>query len=252
MLGKLGSTGLDHPCTRAFGGQAADRTGLLTAIAVAFRAIASQGQIGLPAGHGQVDVSENLGVEQSAVQIATGVVDAIAFAQGIEVVALPWVALTGHHQGVEDRAVLADIGAVVLLDQGKFVVDKANVERRVVDDQLRALDEVEELIGDFLEARFVFDKVVGDAVHRNRAFVDFAIRLQVNVEMPPSQTPADQFNTADFDDPVTIGHRHTGGFGIEYDATHASLPSLHPHRGWPVDRPSRYPDGRYDRAPTAR
>jgi hypothetical protein len=38
-------------------------------------------------------------------------------------------------------------------DQGEFVVDEANVERRVMDDQLRAFDELEELVGDLVAKR---------------------------------------------------------------------------------------------------
>jgi hypothetical protein len=34
--------------------------------------------------------------------------------------------------------------------------------------------------------------------------------------MPTGQAPAHELDTADLDDPVTIGDRHTGGFGIEY------------------------------------
>ncbi|GLH49192.1 hypothetical protein RS3R2_28780 [Pseudomonas lactis] len=35
--------------------------------------------------------------------------------------------------------------------------------------------------------------------------------------MAAGQAAPHQFDTADFDDPVTIGHRHAGGFGIEYN-----------------------------------
>ncbi|GGL24025.1 hypothetical protein GCM10009091_02190 [Pseudomonas brenneri] len=35
--------------------------------------------------------------------------------------------------------------------------------------------------------------------------------------MPTGETAAHQLDTTDFNDPVTIGHRHAGGFGIEYN-----------------------------------
>ena len=41
------------------------------------------------------------------------------------------------------------------------------------------------------------------------------IRLQVEVEVAPGKAPPDQFDAADLDDPVAIGYRHTGSFGIE-------------------------------------
>ena len=42
----------------------------------------------------------------------------------------------------------------------------------------------------------------------------------VDVEVATGQAAPLQLDTADLDDPVTIGHRHAGGFGIQYDATH--------------------------------
>jgi hypothetical protein len=36
------------------------------------------------------------------------------------------------------------------------------------------------------------------------------------MEMPAGQAPTDQLDTTDFDNPVAVGHRHAGGFGIEY------------------------------------
>jgi hypothetical protein len=37
------------------------------------------------------------------------------------------------------------------------------------------------------------------------------------VEVTPSEAATHQFDTADFNDPVAVGHRHAGGFGIEYN-----------------------------------
>ncbi|MCY1447816.1 hypothetical protein D9M71_644540 [compost metagenome] len=114
-----------------------------------------------------------------------------------------------------------DVGPIVLADQGEFVVEKADIERRVMDDQLRALDELEEFLGHFGETRLADQKLVGDAVNANGALVTLTIRLQVDMEMPAGRAPAHQLDTADLDDPVAIGDRHTGGFGIEYHTTHA-------------------------------
>src|SRR5690606_14718347 len=109
----------------------------------------------------------------------------------------------------------------------------------------------EELVGHVLEARLVGDELVGDAVHRDGALVDLAIRVEVDVEVAPGQAPSFQLDAADLDDAVAIGHRHAGGFGIQYDTTHASSPLLLRRRGWPAGRPSRCPGARYGRAPTA-
>jgi hypothetical protein len=37
--------------------------------------------------------------------------------------------------------------------------------------------------------------------------------------MPAGQAPTDQLDTTDFDNPVAVGHRHAGGFGIEYNGS---------------------------------
>ena len=45
----------------------------------------------LSAGHGQVDIRQDFGVQQGPVQIPLGIVHPVALAQGVQVVALPGV-----------------------------------------------------------------------------------------------------------------------------------------------------------------
>ncbi|KWV86367.1 hypothetical protein PFLmoz3_03985 [Pseudomonas fluorescens] len=82
---------------------------------------------------------------------------------------------------------LGDVRTVGLPHQGKFIVDETDVERRVMDDQLGAIDEFEELIGHFGEARLALEEFVSDAVDANRALVTVAVRLQVDVEVAAGQ-----------------------------------------------------------------
>ena len=110
-----------------------------------------------------------------------------------------------------------NIRTVRLPHQGKFVIDEADVERRVMDDQLCAVDELEEFIGHFGETRLALEEFIGDAVDANRAFVTFPVRLQVHMEVATGEATTHEFDTADFNDPVAVGHRHAGGFGIEYN-----------------------------------
>ncbi|MCY1379956.1 hypothetical protein D9M69_677260 [compost metagenome] len=88
-----------------------------------------------------------------------------------------------------------------------------------MDDQLRALDELEELFGHLGKTRLAHEEFVGDAVDADRALVTFAIGLQVHMEVPARQASADQLDTTDFDNPVAVGHRHAGGFGVEYNGS---------------------------------
>jgi hypothetical protein len=39
------------------------------------------------------------------------------------------------------------------------------------------------------------------------------------MKVPARQASADQLDTTDFDNPVAVGHRHAGGFGVEYNGS---------------------------------
>ena len=98
-------------------------------------------QRALAAGHRQIDVEQHLRVEQRAVQLALRVVDAIALAQRIEAVALAGVQLSRERQRVEHRAE-ADTCRRRRPAGAELRVEERDVEGRVVDDQLRAADEL--------------------------------------------------------------------------------------------------------------
>ncbi len=119
---------------------------------------------------------------------------------------------------------LGDIGPLGVNSQARELhIDEAHVEGRVMDDQFRAFDEFEEAVGDLGEAWLVGDELVGDAVDRDGTLVDLPIRIEIDMEMPPGQTPANDFHSPDLDDPMPIGHRHAGGFGIQHYVSHRYL-----------------------------
>src|SRR5690606_28393986 len=86
----------------------------------------------------------------------------------------------------------------------EFRFQKADVERRVVGDDLRVADELEELLRDVGEARLVAQEIVADPVHRERAVVDASLRVQVPVERSPARTPRTEFDATDLDDPMPL------------------------------------------------
>lgn len=53
--------------------------------------LAAKAERDLPTGHRQVDIGQDLGIEQGAVQIAMTIVDRVSLAQRVETVALPWM-----------------------------------------------------------------------------------------------------------------------------------------------------------------
>ena len=72
------------------------------------------------------------------------------------------IALAGKRSraitGIDHRAAIGDL-PVLRAQQRQFVVEEAQVERRVVDDQLGAIDEGKEFIGDLREVRLVSQKL---------------------------------------------------------------------------------------------
>ena len=99
-------------------------------------------------------------------------------------------------------------------------VDEADVERGVVDDQLRAGDERAQLVRDLGELRRVGELRGADAVHGERTGVDLALGVDVLVELLAGEPAVQQFDAADFDETVTAVRIEAGRFGIENDFTH--------------------------------
>jgi len=67
-------------------------------------ATASERQRHLAAGHSEVDVRKYFRIEQGAVQIAMGIVDIVAPAQGVEVVLLARMHAASQCQRIEHAA----------------------------------------------------------------------------------------------------------------------------------------------------
>ncbi len=152
-------------------------------------------------------------------QVAAGVVDPVAPAQGVEAVALPGMQLPSERQRVE-HAPLARHRAADRRQACQLSVEETDVEGRVVDHELGILDELEELASHVREARLRGEELVGDAVHGERAGVHFAIRAEVAMEAAPGHAPVAHLDAADLDDAVALRDLEAGGFGVEDDLAH--------------------------------
>ena len=150
------------------------------------------------------------------------VVDFIAFAQRIQGVLAAGVQLARHRQRVGH---LAQLGNQRLLDAGQLGIQKAHVERRVVNDQLSATDVLQEIVGDFGKLGFVFKVLEADAMHLGGALIDFALGMNAFVESIARDPTADHFHAGDLDDAMPLSRIEAGGLGIENDqAAHAAFP----------------------------
>ncbi len=171
-------------------------------------------------------------------QRAAAVVDLQASAQRIERVRLAGVGLARHQQRVDDAGDLAAQRAAA--DAAQFLVEEAEVESRVVDDQLGALQIGQQFVGDRGKQRLVGEEVVAQAVHAHGVLAAAPLRVEIVVQVAPGQAPVEHLDAADLDDAVAVLGAEPGGFGVEKDL---------PHRAGPV--PASAGARSHSQAPTA-
>ena len=106
----------------------------------------------------------------------------------------------------------------------ELVVEEGDVEGRVVDHELGAGDEGEELVRHLGETRMLAQELEAEPVHLERTLVDLALRIEIALEAAPGAAALAQFDAADFHQPVPAAGFESGGFGIEHDLAHASAP----------------------------
>ncbi len=181
-------------------------------------------QRGLAAGHRQVDLGQDLGVEQGAVEDAVAIVDLVALAQRIQAVALAGMLVPRHLQGIEDAAMLGHRPQPRLAADGvehrQLMVDEAHVEGRVVDHQFGTFDEGPEVIDDLGEDRLIGDPFVGDTVHGDRLCLDLPLGIDELMVGTPGEPAVDHLHRADLDQPVALPGVDTRGLCIKHYLPH--------------------------------
>jgi hypothetical protein len=108
----------------------------------------------------------------------------------------------------------------------EFVVEEADVEGGVVDHQLGAANELDEIGDDLGELRLVGKEFVGQAVDLDRSLGHLAVGIDVGMEALSRQLAPAQFDTADFDDAVAGAEIQAGGLGIQDHFSHVPVPCL--------------------------
>ena len=99
-------------------------------------------------------------------------------------------------------------------------VEERDVERRVVDDQLRVGDELAQLLEDLGKARLPAQEFARESMHLQRARVDLTVGTKVAVELSPRPAAIDDLDRTDFDDPVPEFRLEARGLGVEDDLAH--------------------------------
>ena len=133
-------------------------------------------------------------------------------------------------------------------------IEELDVELGVMDDDLGAGDEIEELLchpGEFRLGAQVFQR---HAMHPGRAQVDVALGIEISVELPLADVAREDLYTADLDDAVAELGVQARGLGIkDYLARHSCwIPRpilVSPY--WRARQLVRFPDARHGRAPSA-
>src|SRR5690606_23012901 len=146
---------------------------------------------------------ENFGVLECAVQFALTVVDFVTSAQRIEIIFLPRMLVACQDQRVEYRTIICH-WQMSLVQRGQFMVQKGNIKRCIVNDQFGISDKFQKGIGNGSEYGLVGQHLVGYAMYLDCAGFDFALRVDVDMQMTAGKLAVDQFNTADFNDLVPL------------------------------------------------
>ena len=176
-----------------------------------------QNQLRLP-GPDQIDIDlgQKFGVEQRAVFGAAGIVDRIARAEVVEAVRHARM-LASRQQKRVDQPFPRNRRP---FDAIKLGIDKADIERRVVDHQRRIANELQKFLDHLREQRFVGEELAGKTMHGEC----FSRHVALGIEMPmkglAGRHPVENLDTADFNQPVAAQRVEARGFGIENDFAH--------------------------------
>lgn len=169
----------------------------------------------LPARHAQINLSQKFTVHQGTMQCPAGIVDLVALAQRIQIVALAGMQAARNSESIHHaRAKLIQLATAC---KAKFGIQERNIKRGVVNNQLCSLDKGQEVVGDISKPWLVFEKLAGDAMHLHRTFFNIAVRVQVTVKMLSGQSAIDQFHSRDFNYPMALPWFKTGRLGIQND-----------------------------------
>ena len=184
----------------------------------------SEVEAGLFGGQAQIDFGEKLRIKQRAVQATVAVIDAVVFAECVQIVFGNGDFVFGKLQGIGEREAVFEFEAG--FGEFEFAVKEGLVERHVVRDELvRAVKVGKQIVEDGGKGRLTGDAFVGDAVHAHGVRVNALFGVDVLVKVVFGRAAVDEFNAADFYDAVTLGfvaavEVHAGGFGVEDDLAH--------------------------------
>ena len=151
-------------------------------------------------------------------QLAMGVVHAQPLAQRIQRITLAREPLPRQQKRVLDRTTV--LQSTMSFQAPELGIEETHVEGRVVDDQLGAFDEGQELIDHLRETRLVGQELPGQAGDFLRTGLELPIRIEVALEGPPGRAALQQFHAPDLDHAVALAPLKARGFRVQHDLPH--------------------------------
>ena len=153
-------------------------------------------------------------------QRTLAVVYLITRAQCIQAITLAREHLPRQRQAIGDFT--ESIGfRDIAVELAELIIHKADIKRRVMNDQFRPADIIEKFIRHFGKCRLVQQELIRNTVDAERFRIHQPIRLQIDMEVIPRQAAVHHLYSTDLNDLVPFVVRadlvHTGGFGIEDD-----------------------------------
>ena len=106
------------------------------------------------------------------------------------------------------------------------MVQKAHVERGIVNYQLRTADKLQEFRFYLLEPGFVCEKIRGEPMHFNCGCINVTLRVQIAMKVFTGEASILDFDTTDLNDPVSLLRVQPCGFGVEYYLSHIVFRSI--------------------------
>jgi hypothetical protein len=111
------------------------------------------------------------------------------------------------------------------VQQGKFVIEEADVERRVMDDQFGVFDKFQKGFNYCAEQWLVGEEFIADTVYGESSGFHFTLGIEVDVQMATGMLAVHQFDTPELDDSVPLRRIESGGFGVEHYLSHRKTSS---------------------------
>src|SRR5690242_7106510 len=101
-------------------------------------------------------------------------------------------------------------------------IQETEVETRIVSDERRVFEKIEQLFGPVGKERLVSQEGARQSMHRLGLERHIALGVKISVKVTAGLDAVDDLDATNLDDAIAAARVETRGFGVEDDFTHAS------------------------------